>query len=424
MRNVEENSLKEGITLLKKSISSYSSLNELFGKIEDIEIPSLQEISFKKDKSSLEEFSSILNVAFSIASKPFSLNKKEEIIESSSRSNGLSSEAVRKTLMDSSLWKRYGDKMVPEQVYYFQYYDEYIIYENIFIITFIESLYEELERCRSFYVSLLGVYPNRLNIDDDYLSIALKQLNKMFSKLDRIKDTSFYKRVSKSPKRIKSVIPSNILLHNQKYNAVYKFYKNMISYYDDVSLNADLARYYYFLLLKNLKLKGFKLRENKELPLFDNKEIALPTSIHFKNKDFDLSLSYLSSSFLIEIAKGKLRYSSLLNICPNEPFSVTASKNKCSSYDYISLWHLGYQVDDNVILLSNDYLDEMGLISTYLDSHLYIEPASEDIYSKYCPICKEDELVERGRDTYYCPFCNSTYHLEEEKIIFISRRKK
>lgn len=150
MRNVEENSLKEGITLLKKSISSYSSLNELFGKIEDIEIPSLQEISFKKDKSSLEEFSSILNVAFSIASKPFSLNKKEEIIESSSRSNGLSSEAVRKTLMDSSLWKRYGDKMVPEQVYYFQYYDEYIIYENIFIITFIESLYEELERCRSF----------------------------------------------------------------------------------------------------------------------------------------------------------------------------------------------------------------------------------------------------------------------------------
>ena len=198
----------------------------------------------------------------------------------------------------------------------------------------------------------------------------------------------------------------------------------MISYYDDVSLNVDLARYYYFLLLKNLKLKGFKLRENKELPLFDNKEIALPTSIHFKNKDFDLSLSYLSSSFLIEIAKGKLRYSSLLNICPNEPFSVTASKNKCSSYDYISLWHLGYQVDDNVVLLSKDYLDEMGLISTYLDSHLYIEPASEDIYSKYCPICKEDKLLERGRDTYYCPFCNSTYHLEEEKIIFISRRKK
>ena len=67
----------------------------------------------------------------------------------------------------------------------------------------------------------------------------------------------------------------------------------MISYYDDVSLNVNLARYYYFLLLKNLKLKGFKLRENKELPLFDNKEIALPTSIHFKNKDFDLSLKYL-----------------------------------------------------------------------------------------------------------------------------------
>lgn len=424
MRNVEENSLKEGITLLKKSISSYSSLNELYSKIEDIKIPSLQEISFKKDKSSLEEFSSILNVAFSIASKPFSLNKKEEIIESSSRSNGLSSEAVRKTLMDSSLWKRYGDKMVPEQVYYFQYYDEYIIYENIFIITFIEFLYEELERYRSFYVSLLGVYPNRLNIDDDYLVVALKQLNKMFHKLDKIKDTSFYKRVSKSPKRIKNVIPTNILLHNQKYNAVYKFYKNMISFYDDASLNADLARYYYFLLLKNLKLKGFKLRENKKLPLFVDKEISLPTSIHFKNKDFDLSLSYLSSSFLIEIGKGKLRYSSLLNICPNEPFSVLESKKNCSSYDYISLWHLGYQVDDNVILLSSNYLDEMGLISTYLDSHLYIEDASEDIYSKYCPICKEDDLIERSRDTYYCPFCNSIYHLEEEKLIFISRRKK
>lgn len=428
MRNVEEISLKEGVKKLEDIFLDSPSLEESYKNILEKELPSLQGLSFTHDKKVFLSFQNVLNVISSIALKPFTLNKREGIIEESGKASGISDEAFRKTIKDSSLWKRYDHEMLPEQVYYFQYYDELLTYENIFIITLIEMISSELEKYRSFYVSLLKTSDesSSLTLEGDFLSNALEDTLKAEHKLLKIKNTSFYKRVSKSPKRIKNVIPTNILLRNQRYNAAYKFYKEMITYEDVSSLREDFARYWYILLLKELHKEGYALRDNKA-SLMDKKKILLPSSLHFKKgKDTELSLSYLNkeNAFLLEGKKNKVSGKVLLYLETNEPFPYIEGKDDISGIDFLSLWHYGYQKEMENVVYTDDYLTEEELIHLFLSSHFLENEGNEEIYSKYCPLCKSDALKEKDH-VFLCEDCYSLYHLDNKgKIIFLNRRRK
>lgn len=422
MRNVEESSLKEIVNNLAKSLNVFTSLNEFYEKEKDLDVASLQDTSFKKDALRLEEFSNILNILSSIAVKPFTLNKREEVIESSSKANGLSDEARRKTLQDSSLWKRMGNEILPEQVYYFQYYDELVTYENIFIVTLLETISSELDKYRQFYVSLLKTSSDflPLNVSGDFLDKALKEVQRLKRKENKIKATSFYKRVSSNGKRIRNVIATNILLRNQKYNAAYRFYKSLIAYEDSLELVDDFARYYYILLLKELKNKGYKLRRKNEI-LLDKRKILLPSNLDLLNGDNHVSISYVNGSFLFQVARGKEEMTFLLKISPNEPF-MPISENM-TSIDYLSLWHYGYLRKEEVILFDEEYHTEKELLDLFLSSHLVEIEGSEEIYSRYCPVCRGDSLKE-SNNIFECEDCLSAYKLEKEKILFINRRRK
>lgn len=422
MRNVEESSLKEIVNDIAKSLNVFTSLNEFYEKEKDLDVASLQDMSFKKDAVRLGEFSNILNILSSIAVKPFTLNKREEVIESSSKASGLSDEARRKTLQDSSLWKRMGNEILPEQVYYFQYYDELVTYENIFIVTLLETISSELDKYRQFYVSLLKTSSDflPLNVSGDFLDKALKEVQRLKRKENKIKATSFYKRVSSNGKRIRNVIATNILLRNQKYNAAYRFYKSLIAYEDSLELVDDFARYYYILLLKELKNRGYKLRKKNEV-LFDKKKILLPSNLDLLNGDNHVSISYVNGSFLFQVARGKEEMTFLLKISPNEPF-MPISENM-TSIDYLSLWHYGYLKKEEVVLFDEEYHTEKELLDLFLSSHLAEIEGSEEIYSRYCPVCRGDSLKE-SNNIFECEDCFSTYKLEKEKILFINRRRK
>ncbi len=428
MRNVEEISLREGVKKLENTFLLSPSLEESYANILEKELPSLQKLSFSHDKKLFSSLQNILNVISSIALKPFTLNKREEIIESSGKASSISDEAFRKTLKDSSLWKRYGHDLLPEEVYYFQYYDELLTYENIFIITLLEFISSELEKYRSFYVSLLKTSDESslLTLEGDVLSRALEDTLKTEHKLMKIKNTSFYKRVSHVNKRIKNVIPTNILLKNQRYNAAYKFYKEMITYEDLSSLKEDLARYWYILLLKELRKEGYLLRESK-VKLMDKKKILLPSSLHFrKGEEMELSLSYLEkeSAFLFEGKMDKVDGKILLHLESNEPFPYVEEKETVAGDDFLSLWHYGYKKEMENLLFSEDYLTEEELVRLFFSSHFVENQGNEEIYSKYCPLCKSDSLKEKG-NAYLCEDCYSLYHLDNKgKIIFLNRRRK
>lgn len=428
MRNVEEISLKEGVKKLEDIFLLSPSLEENYAKILEKELPSLQKLSFSHDKKIFASFQNILNVISSIALKPFTLNKREEIIEASGKASAISDEAFRKTLKDASLWKRYDHEILPEEVYYFQYYDELLTYENIFIITLLEMISSELEKYRSFYVSLLKTSDesSSLTLEGDFLSNALEDTLQAEHKLLKIKNTSFYKNVSRANKRIKNVIPTNILLRNQRYNAAYKFYKEMITYEDVSFLKEDLARYWYILLLKELRKESYILRDNKA-QLMDKKKILLPSSLHFKKgKEMELSLSYLEkeNAFLLEGTMSKIDGKILLHLESNEHFPYIEEKEGIDGNDFLSLWHYGYKKEMENILFSDDYLTEEELIHLFLSSHFIENKGNEEIYSKYCPLCKSDSLKEKDH-MYLCEDCYSLYHLDNKgKIIFLNRRRK
>lgn len=422
MRNVEESSLKEIVNDIAKSLNVFTSLNEFYEKEKDLDVASLQDMSFKKDAVRLGEFSNILNILSSIAVKPFTLNKREEVIESSSKASGLSDEARRKTLQDSSLWKRMGNEILPEQVYYFQYYDELVTYENIFVVTLLETISSELDKYRQFYVSLLKRSSDSLplNVSGDFLDKALKEVQRLKRKENKIKATSFYKRVSSTGKRIRNVVATNILLRNQKYNAAYRFYKSLIAYEDSLELVDDFARYYYILLLKELKKRGYKLRKKNEV-LLDGKKIHLPSNLDLLNGNKHVSLSYVNGSFIFQAAKEKEEMRFILNVSPNEPF--VASSKDATSVDYLSLWHYGYLKKEEVVLFDEEYHTEKELLNLFLSSHLAEIEGSEEIYSRYCPVCRGDSLKENN-NIFECEDCLSAYKLEKEKILFINRRRK
>ena len=90
MRNVEEISLKEGVKKLEDIFLLSPSLEKSYATILEKEIPSLQRISFSHDKKIFASYQNILNVISSIALKPFTLNKREEIIEASGKASAIS----------------------------------------------------------------------------------------------------------------------------------------------------------------------------------------------------------------------------------------------------------------------------------------------------------------------------------------------
>ncbi len=428
MRNVEEISLKEGVRKLEKSFLASPSLAESYKNIGEREIPSLQRLSFAYDRKILLSYESILSVLSSIALKPYSVNKREEIVEMANKAGHLSVEAMRKTLRDSSLWKRYGSIMIPEEVYYFQYYDELITYENVFIITFLEMISSELAKYRAFYASLLKTSKDScpLTEEGEPLSDALFVVSKLERKLLKIKNTSFYKAVAKTPKRIRNVIPTNVLLRNDKYHAAYKFYKGMAHYEDLLSLQSDFARYEYILILKEFHKEGYRLLSRGSSLLIDQR-ISLPDSLLFqKGKDIRYRLSYLEkeNAFLFEGKGGGIRGNVLLYLAPNESLIESGEKENVDGVDFLSLWHYGYKKGEQAVLFTDDFHNEEELIHLFFSSHFHKNVGDEELYSRYCPVCRSEAIVEKeGR--LFCENCHSIYHFDREKeIVFLNRRRE
>ena len=99
----------------------------------------------------------------------------------------------------------------------------------------------------------------------------------------------------------------------------------MITYEDTSSLKEDLARYWYILLLKELRKEGYLLRDNK-VQLMDKKKILLPSSLHFKKgKEMEISLSYLEkeNAFLLEGKMSKVDGKILLMVNDRRHFADT-----------------------------------------------------------------------------------------------------
>lgn len=427
MKIIEENLLKNTILQLNNYLEEHKHIETFYENLSSLKMESLQSFSFQQDNEFFGEVSFILSVIHSIIAHPHISNKGEDVILRSNQAGHLSRESFKKTFRESSLWKEKDLEMIPEYVHYHQYTDELKIYENIFIGMLIDLIDIEITKYNEFYIRLLPSLNNKFNkviMANHQVEQSLNRLDKIERKMKYIKNTYFYKEVSKVHLSQKKIQPTNILLKNRLYNLCFKFYRKFIQYENKMELEKDFRLYYYFTILKVLKKKNFILDTSK-----DNFIEPSCSNLTFHFRDYICVLKfneepgiYLEIS-LKEDLKRIFKHRLLLDTSRNTKETHDTRTDAITTY-IASIWNLVDVTDFKEIFINN--VSEKEIITFWIDSLFYESIAKKEIYTKYCPICKSKNIDQQDL-IYKCSKCNSIYTFkpnEEKDIIwFIHLRR-
>lgn len=439
MKIIEERYLKKSISQFNKYIKDHRDFLDFFNEASHMMNKPLQDMSFKSDLNFFDEVSFILSVIISIISHPHLVNKGEEIIIRSELAPQLSNDMFQKTIRDSKLWSEEGIDMIPEYVYYYQQTDELIIYENIFIVMLIKKIEQELLKYNDFYISTIQTFESNgnLSLKKDNSDIALKRIQILLKKIKRIKNTYFYKEVSKAQTKIRSVHPTNILLKDRLYNYCFKFYKMLVTYADKASRLYDIRLYYFVQLIKYCKSKGFSL-EMELIPLFnyDSEMNIIIPKIDLESEDFNISVypDDKNIGIILEVINNKVKIKNsktskhLLLFNDQSTFEdLKYSTNlKYHTIEALSLWNMA-KIDVSTEIVYKNPMTENELISNWLDSKLHKAYGSKDIYSLYCASCR-NQYIDENEGIIKCEKCKSEYTFftsneSKETIWFLKLRR-
>lgn len=413
MKIIEEQLLNQTISQLNNYKEKFPKINDFYHHLNDLNLESLQNFSFQKDNEFFDEVSLILSVILSIIAHRHISNKGEDIILRAELAGHLSNESFQKVLKEANLWKEKDLEMVPEYVHHYQYTDELKIYENLFIGMLVNLLSDELTKYYNFYMSLIPSIDN----ENDYSLMdtvdaekGLALLNKLERKIRYIKNTYFYKEVSKENLNLRNIQPTNILVKDILYNKCFKFYRKFIKYDNQESLFEDFKTYYFYVILKTFKQRNYALDEKKEQSL---------NNLYFKNDLFlfnlrnDEAKNYLELDVSL-VAHPLIKGTHILTFDIGRSKEISYDKNdNVDSVNQISLWNL---FDQGPIFKNN--LKENKLIEYYLDSKIKLVDAKIDFYLKHCPVCKNKNVREEN-DIIYCQDCKSKYAIVNNKIWLI-----
>ena len=196
-------------------------------RLDALEKVSLQSFSIENDKKFLRDVSAVLNVIVSIIYHPHISNKREEVIIRIEQAQQIGQEAFLNTIRDSKLWKAHDARMIPEEVYYYQHIDELRIYENRFIGFLIDLIDKELAKFSAFYLSRLPTLTSLdSTLDSSQVGSVIVDIDRLRRKTQFIKNTYFYREVSKGKPISHKIQPTNILLKDRLYRFCFKFYRS------------------------------------------------------------------------------------------------------------------------------------------------------------------------------------------------------
>ncbi len=430
MKIIEENLLKNSILQLNKYVEKYQNMRNIYENISSLKVDSLQNFSFQKDNEFFDEVSFILSVINSIIVHPHISNKQEEVILRSDQAGHISSDAFLKTFKDHALWKEKDYTMVPEYVHYHQYTDELKIYENLFIGMLIDLIDNEISKYNDFYINLIPSLDNLKNeiLEDDLVEKTLKRLDSLSRKIKHIKNTYFYKEISKANFTNKKIQPTNILLKDRLYNFCFKFYKKFIQYEDKVELQHDFTVYYYVLILKIFKEQNFVFNEKGKNKIGDNCYIS-----SYIYNDYLITLeSNEKSEILLEIGlkdNPSIRFKHQLILDTNRTTSnefgnIEFNDNQYTTCFIATIWNLFDSRNLNNIF--NNKVKEIDIARLWINNYFCETVAKKSIYQKYCPVCKNKNVNEEN-GIYECTNCKTIYTFKtngkKDAIWFINLRR-
>lgn len=376
-----------------------------YTNIKKLNLPSLQQSSLANDKEYFAELKFIISVINTIIAKPHILSKEEQVIIRSEQAKSLNSESFSLTIKDPSLWKENSKRLMqPEYVHNVLYTDKIDIYENMFICLLIDLINSELISYRLHYLKLISTLDNSdLIVNKDYVIEAIELIDSLLRKLRYVKNSSFYKTVSKTNFNERFIKPTNILLKDRLYNYCYKFYKKFIVYDDINDLIIDFNSYLAYLIMKALSDLGYKKVAN----------------MSFSNGIFGIELKITNTNYidiLVKSNKYKTPYRHRLIFDTTEELN-NYEDSDILSYSLFDIWNI-YDIKKDKYL-SSSLISEIKLIEIYLNKLTHIIKVDSNIYNKYCLICRNS--IDYTNNVYVCEKCGSIYTYLEDDIIWLIR---
>ncbi len=376
----------------------------------------------------------------------------EEVIIRAELSGALSHDSFSETMRDPKLWKSKHGEMSPEYVHTLENIDTVNTYENQFICMFIdelaedvdlilsdiaplvESLQEHFERTdktfgqksmfKDFAKSKAPYTPFMISSESEKRDELLLLVRKLEKRLKNLKGTEFY-RLASNKKFNRSVIPTNILIHDPKYNYCYKMH---VSYYKDKNDDSKNDELYY-----NYVVTGFaKYFATTELMEPDNSPSIMideyghvdMQSLRVRKDNFSFIFRLDRENHGIECKvfymggkrknneKRKATYYLVVSHSYTErnEKTIQAIIDSKPGYDDVLLITAKNVLKRfaDVVNLSYYRKDGAVLIRNVLASMMMLFESSIGLYHDRCPFCGSEDISYTGVN-YICAKCGTAY---------------
>ena len=468
------------LSALFKKIDTEELLPERFGGSEELS---------DEDAKWVKDIEMLVRVIRGIVSKPHIHLKREEALKNINSFYRIDARVVRETCRDSKLWRQGADgSMQPEYIRTFEYEEDVAIYENRFVAMVIDRLISvighrlnrifaeagQLDRLLGSREYGVGDVAMLADFDPFFRIVSTAPEDKDFSgsasvvrdrvpalstpkssflraiealslarkRMIQLRRTAFYRDCMKKGKlAVAAVKPTNILIHDRKYNYVYRFFLAHLlktrRAKDEVATQLEFANYATVKLLYELHRAGF-MPKSPELALVHNEglyesvDIVMtkgPLDVSFRSDAalgmrVTVSLDYTLGGFAKEqhlaekrSARYYLRY---MGIRPRQLRTVKEVDEDIDAFskamreegyhDAFTLTMMEKQHNRRAIITSHKLLKLDANVWNMLKTMFFFTEASSEIYSRKCPVCGGAN-IDNENGNCLCIDCMSAYAL-------------
>ena len=382
----------------------------------------------------IKQLNEILDIIRNIFNKPYIQTITNEILLRSELVSTLNPDLLRKTEADPSLWKeKKNKKMSPELVYSVEYEDTIKNYENCFVIYVFNQIISLINTFKELNISYtnsltnyyqtsearlggLSVYEDIVSNGEElgkyvfYKGSRNKNIEKLLNIHRKVKYLKYHKfyRVLKDTTIKFPLNLTNTILHDRRYNKIYRFYKDNLEN-KDLFGNQDVLFFNYSVIrILNYLMnnENYKLKSSDVvLSLNDN-------LVHFNDFSFDFDFCHYDfkcdETDLSLILKTTINHKS----CTTKIKIICNLENKIDEENY-----------DNFIVICNNNLvgKYSNICELNYEKELYSDKEIANIFNSTrivipvysrsiskCPYCGETTIVDKDHD-YYCYSCKGEF---------------
>jgi hypothetical protein len=449
---------------IKKAFSADPSFQTVAFMIKDGKLQMRIPYDYEKTLKKAATLKGVLDKISFIIYKPKLKTVNAETISRSEVGGRLLPASFQKTMRDAALWRKKDGGMAPEYVYHDENEDTIVSYENLFVCLLINlisqdvsSLYDDLvpivpcfeereeKKGISFgkqspfqdFVPFSYPYKGRYESEKSAPSRAIKALGKLTKILKNIKATEFYRLLSAEKGISGEIALTNILLHDEVYNALYRFY---VGHYLDKTASANNlsnAEYYDYALVElfyGLTLEEGTIGKKIKCHFIDKDRRLYFAPFSFKKGLLDYSFYEDPSSLAIKIeARSSLKdaggpkkelasYTLLFSKDYDEvngPLleKALAQSGEDSSAVLVSMNNLSRRFDHVLKITYYDDGNEKRMRNLLSSLGMLFE-CEGSLFKDICPVCGSRGPSNEGAD-YICPSCGSHYVLLGEKSQYL-----